>query len=127
MADALCGESRGPPGWRKTRRWLAAGSCPGLGERGVPFLTVGDDVQQALGERHVVGVAGGDRLPRVAGRVGGRDAQAGQEPGFSVGAVVGEGFAGPSAGNQQPGSARSLTRPAANHGTSSYRETSDAR
>ena len=59
-----------PPGCRKLGRCLAAGSGSGQGECGVPALPVGDDVQQPLGGGHVVGVAGGDGFPGVAGRVG---------------------------------------------------------
>ena len=35
----------------------------------MPFLAIGDDVQKALCVWHVVGVAGGDGFPRVAGRI----------------------------------------------------------
>ena len=49
---------------------------------------------------HVVGVAGGDGLPGVAGRVGVGDAERFQEPGFAVGAMIGQGLAGPLAGDQ---------------------------
>jgi len=54
----------------------------------VPFLPVGDDVQESLGGWHVVGVAGPHRLPGVAGRISCRNAEGVQEPGFAVGAVV---------------------------------------
>ena len=66
----------------------------------MPALPVGDDVQHALGGWHVVGVAGGDGLPGVAAGVGLGDAEGGQEPCLAVGAVVGEGLAGPLAGDQ---------------------------
>ena len=61
----------------------------------MPVLAVGDDVQEAPGVFHVVGVAGCDGFPGVAGWVGGCLAEGGQEPGFAVGPVVGQGFAGP--------------------------------
>ena len=79
---------------------LAAGSHSGFGKRGVPPLPVGDDMQQSLGARHVVGVAGGDGLPGVAGRVSCRNAERGQEPVAAVGPMVGERLAGPLAGDQ---------------------------
>jgi hypothetical protein len=67
-------------------------------------LPVGDDVQEPLGGWHVVGVAGGDGVPGVARWVGVGDAEGGEQPLLSVGAVVGEGFAGPFAGNQNAAS-----------------------
>jgi hypothetical protein len=66
----------------------------------VPALAVGDDVQQPLGVGHVVGVAGGDGFPRVAGRVSGRESEGCDQPVAPVGAVVGESLAGPFAGDQ---------------------------
>jgi hypothetical protein len=48
----------------------------------------------------VVGVAGGDGCPGVTRGVGVRDAEGGEEPLLAVGAVVGEGLAGPFAGDQ---------------------------
>jgi hypothetical protein len=69
----------------------------------MPALPVGDDVQESLCGWHVVGVAGGDRFPDEAARVGLGDAERVQEPGLSVGAVVGEGLAGPFAGDQDAG------------------------
>jgi hypothetical protein len=81
---------------------MAAGSRPGFGERGVPALPVGDDMQQPLDVRHVVGVPGGDGLPRVAGGVGCREAEGGQEPVAAIGAVVGEGLARPFARDEDP-------------------------
>ena len=44
----------------------------------------------------------GDRLPGVAGRVGCRNTERAQQPLFAVGAVVGQGLAGPLAGGQHP-------------------------
>lgn len=41
----------------------------------MPPNAVGDDVQEALGGGHVVTVAGCDRFPGVAGRVGCRKAE----------------------------------------------------
>jgi hypothetical protein len=66
----------------------------------MPFLAVGDDVQEPLGGWHVVGVAGSDGFPLVAGRVRFGEAEGMQEPGFAVGAVVGQGLTGPLAGDQ---------------------------
>jgi len=40
-------------------------SSPGLVQRGLPSLAVGDHMQQAPGVFHVVGVAGDDRFPGV--------------------------------------------------------------
>ena len=74
----------------------------GFGERGVPALPVGDNVQQSLGGRHVVGVAGSDGLPGVASRVGCREAEGGQEPVAPGGPMVGEGLAGPFARDEDP-------------------------
>ena len=71
---------------------------PGLVEGGFPPGPVGDDVQQPLLGRQVVGVGRGD--PAVAGRVGQLQAEGLDQPGFAVGAVVGQGLAGPLAGDQ---------------------------
>ena len=68
----------------------------------MPALTVGDDVEQAPGVFHVVRVAGHDRFPGVAGRVGGDLAEGGQKPVPAVGAVVGQRLARPFAGGQDP-------------------------
>ncbi len=70
----------------------------------MPVLAVGDDVQEAPGVFHVVGVAGCDGFPGVASWVNGCLTEGGQEPGFAVGAVVGEGFARPFAGDEHPAS-----------------------
>jgi hypothetical protein len=94
--------SCGLPGCRKFWRWLAAGSRSGQGERSVPSPAVGDDVQQALGVRHVIGVAGDDGFPGVAGRVGCWKTERFEQPGAPVGSVVGESLAGPLAGHQDP-------------------------
>ena len=66
----------------------------------MPSLPVGDDVQEPLGVGHVVGVAGGDGFPGVAGRVGGGEPEGGDEPVAPVGPMVGQGLAGPFAGDQ---------------------------
>jgi hypothetical protein len=79
---------------------LAAGSGSGFDQRGVPFLAVGDDVQQPLAVGHVVRVAGGDGFPGVPSGIVGRDAERSQQPAATVRAVVGEGLAGPFAGDQ---------------------------
>ena len=50
--------------------------------------------------RHEVLISRSDGFPAVAAFVGGGEVEHGQEPGFPVGAVVGEGFAGPFAGDQ---------------------------
>ncbi len=76
----------------------------------MPFAAVGEDVQEPLGGWHVVGVAGYDGFPLVAGRVGCGEAEGFQEPGLAVGEVVGEGLAGPFTGYQDaaPGVAEVL-------------------
>src|SRR6266568_3787521 len=51
---------------------------------------------------HVVGVGGFDRFPGVGARVGCRKSERAGEPGPAVGAVVGDGLAGPLAGDQDP-------------------------
>jgi hypothetical protein len=61
-------------------------------------------MEQPLAVGHVVGVAGFDWFPGVAAGVGCRKAECAGEPGFTVGAVVGEGFAGPFAGDQDAAS-----------------------
>ena len=81
---------------------MDACAAPGFGLGGVPVLAVGQDVQQAAGVFHVIRVAGCDGFPGVAGGVGGGLAEGGQQPVLPVGAVVGEGFAGPFAGDQDP-------------------------
>jgi hypothetical protein len=70
----------------------------------LPLDAVGDDVQEPLAVGHVVGVAGLDRFPGVAGRVGCRKPERAGEPGPAVRPVVGEGFAGPFAGDQDAAS-----------------------
>jgi hypothetical protein len=65
------------------RGCMAAGSCSGFGEGGVPSLAFGEDVQKPLGGRHVVGVSRGDWFPRVAGRIGVGQAEGLQQPGFA--------------------------------------------
>ena len=68
---------------------------------GLPSDAVGEDVQEPSAMRHEVLISGGDGFPAVPVFVGG-EVEHGQEPGFAVGAVVGEGFAGPFAGDQDP-------------------------
>jgi len=70
----------------------------GSGEGGLPAGAVGEDVQEPSGGWHVVGVGGADPFPAVALVIDGGQSEHGQEPGFAVGAVVGEGLAGPFAG-----------------------------
>ena len=95
-----------PPRCRKIWGWglSAPLSRLGFGQGGVPLLAVGDDVQEAAGVFHVVGVAGCDRFPGVAGRVGGGLAEGGQEPVLAVGPVIRERLTGPFAGDQDPAS-----------------------
>ena len=71
---------------------------------------VGDGVQEAPGGWQVVVVAGLDGFPPVVGGVGCRKIEHLHEPGFAVAAVVGEGLAGPFAGDQDspPGVAEVL-------------------
>ena len=71
-----------------------------LFECGLPLDAVGDDVQQPLAGGHVVRVAGFDRFPGVAAGVGCRKSEHAGQPGLAVGAVVGQGLAGPFAGDQ---------------------------
>ena len=77
-------------------------SSSGFGECGLPSDAVGDDVQQPPGVVHVVGVGRGDGFPGVPGRVGCRNTERRQQPVLAVGAVVGQGLAGPLAGDQDP-------------------------
>jgi hypothetical protein len=63
---------------------------------------VGDDMQEPLAGWHVVGVAGFDGFPGVAAGVSCRKSEHPGEPGLAVGAVVGQGLAGPLAGDQDP-------------------------
>src|ERR1700760_651308 len=97
--------SRCPPSCRKLWAWRPeACAAPGFCEGGVPVLAVGDDVEEAAGVFHVVGVVGGDGFPGVLAGVGGGLAEGFEEPLTAVGAVVGEGFAGPFAGDQDTAS-----------------------
>src|SRR6266496_3378193 len=57
-------------------------------------------MQEPPGLRHVVLVGGSDGLPGEAGWITFREAEHVQEPSFAVPAVVGEGLAGPFAGDQ---------------------------
>src|SRR5262249_44423825 len=61
---------------------------------------VGNDVQQPALRRQVIRVGGGDLSPVVAGRVGQFQAESLDQPGFPVGPMVRERFAGPLAGDQ---------------------------
>jgi hypothetical protein len=79
---------------------LFTSSASGFGEGGLPAGAVGEDVQECLAGWHVVAVAGADAIPGVPGWVVCRKVEGGQQPGFAVGAVVGEGLAGPLAGDQ---------------------------
>jgi hypothetical protein len=51
---------------------------------------------------HVVRVGGRDGLPGVPGGASCRNPEGGQQPVLPVGAVVGQGLAGPLAGGQDP-------------------------
>src|ERR1035441_9954136 len=94
----LCaGSSSRPPGCRKIG---PGGSSAGLVEGGLPLDAVGDDMEEPLAGWHVVGVAGLDGFPGVPGGVGCRKPEHPGEPGLAVGPVVGQGLAGPLAGNQ---------------------------
>ncbi len=53
------------------------------------------DVQELAGRCHGVAVGRGDAFPPVPGGVNCRKIEHGDEPGFAVGAVVGQGLAGP--------------------------------
>ncbi len=67
----------------------------------MPSGSVGQDVQHPLAEWHEVGIGRGDHLPPVTAVVAGvPEAEHVREPGFPVAAVVGEGLAGPFAGDQ---------------------------
>ena len=76
----------------------------------MPLNAVGDDVQEPLPVGHVVWIAGRDRFPGVPGRVCCRKPERAGQPGPPVGAVVGQGLAGPLAGDQDaaPGVAEVL-------------------
>jgi hypothetical protein len=69
---------------------LFLGSASGLTECCLPSGAVGEGVQEPLGGWHVVGVGGADPFPAVALVIDGGQSEHGQEPGFAVGAVVGE-------------------------------------
>jgi hypothetical protein len=84
----------------KCRRGFAFGSSSGLVECLLPADAVGDHVEQSARDGHVILVARGDRFPGVAGRVGCRKAERFRQPVLAVGTVVGEGLAGPLAGDQ---------------------------
>ena len=101
------GSSCGPPSCRKIG---LGGSAPGQVEGGLPLDAVGDDVQEPLPVGHVVRVAGLDRFPAVPARVGCRKPERRRSARFAVGAVVGQGLAGPFAGDQDaaPGVAEVL-------------------
>jgi len=76
----------------------------------MPSLAVGDDMKEPLSGRHVVEVTRGNRLPRVPAWVSCRKTEGLQKPVLAVGPVVGEGLAGPLAGDQDaaPGIAEVL-------------------
>jgi len=61
-------------------------------------------LEESLPVGQVVVVAGFDGFPGVAGGVGCRKSEGVGEPGAAVGAVVGEGLAGPFAGDQDAAS-----------------------
>jgi hypothetical protein len=70
----------------------------------LPADTVGDDVQQSPCGGQVVVVAGGDGFPGVAIRVSCRKPEGFHQPVLAVGAVVGEGLAGPLSGDEHAAS-----------------------
>ena len=82
----------------------ALGASSRLVECLLPADAVGDDVQQPPRGGHVVVVARRDGFPGVAGRVGCRKPERLHEPVLAVGAVVGEGLAGPLAGDEHAAS-----------------------
>ena len=93
-----------PRGWQSCRpascrKIRFSCSAPGQFEGGLPLDAVGDDVQEPLPVGHVVRVAGLDRLPGVPGRVSCREPERAGQPGPPVGPVVGQGLAGPLAGD----------------------------
>src|ERR1022692_1156060 len=88
------------------------GSSSGFSESGLPSGAVGEDVQEPPAVRHEVLITGSDPVPAVAVVLGCRKIQHGQEPGFTVAAVVGEGLAGPFTGDQDT-AARVAEGPAA--------------
>ena len=83
----------------------AFGSSSCLCKRGLPLDAVGDDVQEPLTVGHVVRVAGFDRFPGVPARISCWNPERAGKPGPPVGAVVGQGLAGPLAGDQDPAAA----------------------
>ena len=91
---------RRPPGCRKIRRPVGACSAPGFGECIPPADAVGDDVQHALGRRHVIRVAGetGSQEYRPGSVAG--DAERFHQPGPAVAAVIGQRLARPLARDQ---------------------------
>ncbi len=107
LSDSV--SSRCPPRCRKMVS-AAFGSSSCLCKRGLPLDAVCDDVQEPLAVGHVVRVAGLDRFPAVPGRVGCRNPERAGDPCPPVGAVVGQGLAGPLAGDQDtaPGVAEVL-------------------
>ena len=99
---SLPGPSCRPPRCRKiTVRWHRR-PAPGLVECGLPSEPVSDGVQQPPGVVQVIRVGRGDGFPGVPGRVGCRNTEGPQQPVLAVGAVVGQGLAGPLARDQDP-------------------------
>jgi hypothetical protein len=77
----------------------------------LPSGSVSNGVQQPPGVVHVIRVGRGDGFPGLPGRVGCRNTEGLQEPVFPVGAVVGQGLAGPLARDQHaaPGVAEMIS------------------
>jgi hypothetical protein len=59
-------------------------------------------VQHPPGVVHVIRVGRGDRFPGVPGRISCRNTEGVEQPLLAVGAVVGQGLAGPLARDQHP-------------------------
>jgi hypothetical protein len=83
---------------------LLSGSASGFFEGGSPSGAFVQDVQEPPGRVPAVAVAGGDAFPPVPLRLGCRKTEHRYQPGFAVGAVVGQGLAGPLAGDQDAAS-----------------------
>ena len=84
----------------KDRRSASWRSASGFGECGLPSLRSATACSSRRAWSMWSGSPGRDGLPGVPGRVGCRNTERGQQPVLAVGAVVGQGLAGPLAGDQ---------------------------
>ena len=100
----LPGLSRRLPHCRKITVRGHSRLAPGLGDCCLPSGAVGYGVQEPPCMVHMIGVAGRDEFPGVAGRVSCQNTERAKQPFLAVSPVVGQRLAGPLPRDQHPAS-----------------------